>query len=379
MIIFKDYFLMKRICRATLLIILILPVLLYAEFIQGVDISSLLPIENNGGIYTEYGLRKDALQIFRDHNINFVRLRIWHTPDDEYCNLDKTLLMAQRIKNAGLKFMLDLNYSDTWADPGKQSKPAAWENLSFQALKDSIHTYTSHVIAALKNQNTLPDIVQIGNEITCGMLWNDGRVCGQYNTPNQWKKLSELIDSAIKGVYDCCSDDDSVRIMIHVDDGGNNDTCRWFFDNLFAQDVDFDIIGLSFYPWWHGYLTELEYNINDLALRYEKDIIVVETAYPWTLDWSDNTHNIIGDSTQLLDGYPATVEGQKNFLRNLIFLISNLPGDRGLGLFYWAPEFISTKQYSSPWENVTLFDFYGEVLNSITVFDSCCVNISKKK
>ena len=272
-------------------------VILYADFIRGVDISRLLLIEDNGGIYTKSGIQKDVLEIFTDHHINYVRLRIWHTPADGYCDLNKTLIMAQRIKNAGLKLMLDFHYSDTWADPGHQTKPAVWENISFQALKDSIHRYTSHVITALKSQNTLPDMVQIGNEIRCGMLWDEGRVCGQFDTPEQWTQFVELIKEALRGVNENVTPDDTVKTVIHIDCGGNNLASRWFFDNLFLYDVDFDIIGLSYYPWWQGTLSDLEYNTHDLAQRYDKDVIIVETAYPWTLDWYDNTHNIVGDSS----------------------------------------------------------------------------------
>ncbi len=341
-----------------------------SEFIKGVDLSALLEIEEHGGFFKENGIPKGALQIFKDHGIIFIRLRLWHTPANGYNNLDRTLLMASRIKSLGLKFLLDLHYSDTWADPGRQTKPAAWENLSFQALKDSVYQYTHNVITALKNQNTLPDMVQIGNEITCGMLWNDGRVCDQFNTPQQWVQLAELINEGISGVNESLDPGDTVKIMIHIDRGGDNAGSQWFFNHLLAQNVDFDIIGLSYYPWWQGTLSDLEFNTHDLAQRYGKEIILVETAYPWTLDWYDNTHNIIGDSSQLHPGYPATVEGQTGFLSDLIDLVRNIPDNKGSGLFYWSPEWISVPTLGSPWENVTLFDFTGELLNSISVFDS---------
>ena len=341
-----------------------------SEFIKGVDLSVLLEIEEHGGIFKENSIPKDALQIFKDHGINFIRLRLWHTPANGYDNLNRTLLMASRIKTLGLKFLLDLHYSDTWADPGQQTKPTAWQNLSFQSLKDSIYQYTHSVITALKNQNTLPDIVQIGNEITCGILWNDGRVCDQFNTPQQWVQLAELINEGISGVSESLDPGDSIKIMIHIDRGGDNSGSQWFFDHLITLNVDFDIIGLSYYPWWQGTLSELEFNTDDLAQRYDKEIILVETAYPWTLDWYDNTHNIVGDPSQLLPGYPATVEGQTGFLSDLIELVRNIPDDKGSGLFYWAPEWISVPTLGSPWENVTLFDFTGELLNSISVFDS---------
>lgn len=341
-----------------------------SELIKGVDVSALYEIEEYGGIFKENGNPKDALEIFRDHGLNYVRLRIWHTPNSGYCNLSKTLIMASRIKNFGLRFLLDIHYSDSWADPGQQTKPLNWYNLTFQELKDSVYQYTADIITALKDQNTLPDIVQIGNEITCGMLWNEGRVCDQFNTPQQWAQLGELINEGIRGINESLNPEDNIKVMIHIDCGGDNPGSQWFYDHLLAQNVEFDIIGLSYYPWWQGTLDELELNVHDLAQRYAKEIILVETAYPWTLEWYDNTHNLVGDTSQLHPGYPATVEGQKKFLTDLFSLVMEIPGGRGLGLFYWAPEWISIPVLGSPWENVTLFDFTGELLNSISVFDS---------
>ncbi len=347
-----------------------------SNFIKGVDISALPQIEDNGGVYLENGIPKDAVNIFKDHRLNYIRLRIWHTPADGYCGLTKTLQMAERIKNAGLKLLLDFHYSDTWADPIHQSKPSAWLGLNFTELKDSVYQYSYEVITALKSQNTLPDIVQIGNEIICGMLWDDGRVCDPFNTQQQWMQLAQLINEGIRGVNDGLAPGDSVKIMIHIDRGGDNGGARWFYDNLTAQNVNFDIIGLSFYPWWHGSLNELQTNLNDLAQRYGKDIIVVETAYPWTLAWNDNTNNIVGDSTQLLPGYPATIEGQKNFLADILNIVMNVPDGKGAGLFYWAPEWISAPTFGSPWENLALFDFDNELLNSISVFDSIQTDVT---
>lgn len=345
------------------------------DFIRGVDLSMLQQIEANNGIYRENGIEKDALQIFREHNLNFVRLRLWHTPSGGYDNLVKTLLMASRIKSYGFKFLLDFHYSDTWADPAHQTKPAAWQSLFFQELKDSVYQYSYDVITALKNQNTLPDMIQIGNEITCGILWNDGRVCDPFNTPQQWTQLAELINEGIRGINESLGSGDTIKIMIHIDRGGDNNGSRWFFDHLLSENVNFDVIGLSYYPWWQGTLSDLESNVNDLALRYNKEIVIAETAYPWTLDWYDNVQNIVGEQGQLLPGYPATVEGQTNFLKDLINLVQNIPDNKGAGLFYWAPEWISVPSLGSPWENVTLFDFSGELLSSISVFDSIASGI----
>lgn len=176
-------------------------------------------------------------------------------------------------------------------------------------------------------------MVQVGNEIICGMLWNDGRICEQYNTPQQWANFGSLVKEGIRGVNDAIDLNDSIKIMIHTDRGGDNVGARWFYDGLLAQNVSFDIIGLSYYPWWQGSLSDLQNNLNDLATRYGKEIIVVETAYPWTLSWNDNTANLVGNPSQLLAGYPATVQGQKKFIVDLINIVSNTTDGKGIGVF----------------------------------------------
>ncbi|NOX86222.1 MAG: cellulase family glycosylhydrolase [Chlorobi bacterium] len=338
------------------------------EFIKGADGSVLDEVEQSGGIYFEDGIEKEALTIFKEHGFNTIRLKLWHTPENEYNSLPDVLKMAKRAKEKGYRLMLDIHYSDTWADPGHQSKPAAWEGLPFDVLSDSVYQYTKRVIAAFRDQNTLPDMVQIGNEVSCGMLWDDGRICGSFINPQQWEQFGTLLKQGIMGVQNSLDTGEQVKIIIHFDDGGNNFGCQWFFDNLLAQDVDFDIIGLSFYPWWHGTLSDLEFNLNDLSSRYQKDIIVVEGAYPWTLEWADNTTNIVGAEEQLLPGYPATVEGQKQFLQKIMGIIKNTSGNRGKGFVYWSPEWIPGHP-GSPWENLALFDFQGEVLESVRVFE----------
>jgi arabinogalactan endo-1,4-beta-galactosidase len=335
------------------------------EFIKGADISFLAQIEDLGGVYNDNATPQDALQIFKDHDFNYFRLKLWHTPAENYNNLEKVLYMAKRIKEKNLKLLLNFHYSDTWADPAHQTKPKAWNGLSFEVLKDSVYQYTKKVIGALCAQQTIPDMVQLGNEITPGMLWNDGRVGGNYNN---WKQLGELIQSGIRGVRESCAAGDSVRIMIHIDRGGDNGGSRWFFDNLNKQNVPFDVIGLSFYPWWHGILNQLKSNLNDLATRYGKDLVVVETAYPWTLQWFDSRNNIVGDAGKLHAGYPASIAGQTQFLKDLISIIRNVKNEKGLGLFYWEPEYISVQPIGSPWENLALFDFNGNALTSMDAF-----------
>jgi beta-galactosidase len=174
--------------------------------------------------------------------------------------------MAKRIKAAGMKFLLDFHYSDTWADPGKQYKPAAWRGEDFPALSRSVYAYTRKVMEALKDQGTLPDMVQVGNEINHGMIWPDGRI----SSPDS---LAQLIYAGIEGVK---AVDTGVVIMLHIALGGQNDESHFFLDNMLERGVPFDVIGLSYYPKWHGTLADLQYNVNDLAKSYKKDIIVVE-------------------------------------------------------------------------------------------------------
>jgi len=337
-------------------------------FVKGSDVSSLPQVEDGGGIFTESGEPGDALEILAAHGVDFVRLRIWHTPADGYCGFEKTMDMAARASALGLRLLLDFHYSDTWADPGKQYKPAAWAGLTTAELADSVYRYTRDVVTALISQNTRPDWVQIGNEITCGMLWDNGLVCNTWDNPAQWIQLRALVKAGIDGVHDAAAGD-SIATMIHFADGGDNGGCIWFFDNLLAEGVEFDLIGLSFYPWWHGTLDDLSYNINDLAARYGKRIVVVETAYPFTLGWNDDTHNLVGLESQLLDGYPATAEGQRDFISDLIDTVRNVPGGLGIGIFYWEPAWIAGPPPGSGWENLALFDFAGEVLPSISAFE----------
>jgi arabinogalactan endo-1,4-beta-galactosidase len=337
-------------------------------FIRAADGSVLDQVEQSGGKYFDQGTERDALSIFKKYGFTHIRLKLWHTPDLPYNGLPRVLEMAARAEELGLGIILDFHFSDTWADPGHQTKPDAWEALPFDILTDSVKRYTGHVISKLKAQQTLPEIVQIGNEITCGMLWDDGRVCDPWNTDQQWQKLGDLIKHAIQGMDEELDEGEDIEIAIHFADGGNNSGCRWFYDNIQDESIDYDIIAVSFYPWWHGTLGILEFNLNDLAQRYQKDLMVIEMAYPWTLAWNDNTNNIIGGNDQLHDGYPATVDGQYSYLRDLITIVKNTTGDRGIGVAYWSPEWISAPEWGSPWENVSLFDFENEVLESIKAF-----------
>ena len=349
------------------------------NFIRGADVSYIPQIEDLGGVYRENQAAKDPLEIFRDNGMNYIRLRLWHSPPEGYNGLEKTIAMAIRVKALGMKFLLNFHYSDSWADPGKQTKPAAWSGLTYNVLKDSVYQYSKDVILSFKNQGVLPNMVQIGNEIISGMLWNDGRVGGSFDTDAQWAKFGGLLKEGIRGVRAAIDSADTIKIMIHIDRGGSNSASRWFFDNVTQQNVDFDIIGQSFYPWWHGTLTQLESNINDLPARYNKEIIVVETAYPWTLNWvNDGGNNFVWNSSQLHAGYPASFSGQRSFMIDLMTIVRNVPNNMGTGVFYWAPEYISVEPFGSIWENVTLFSFLGNVLPAIEAFNPKIVKVEEE-
>jgi arabinogalactan endo-1,4-beta-galactosidase len=293
---------------------------------RGVDISSLPKVEDHGGgFYDDAGRPQDIFQILADHGINYVRLKLWHTPASGYNNLQRVKAMAQRVKAANMGFLLDIHYSDTWADPGKQYKPAAWENLDHDQLVEAVYSHTKDVVAQLIEQGTEPDIVQIGNEIPNGMLWDTGKLDSELDgSSDQFTTLSGLLKAGIAGVEDSGA---SAESMLHLDRGGDNDLYRWWFDGVMAEGVKFDLIGLSFYGYWHGELADLAGNMNDLAYRYNKDLVLVETSYPHTLQDQDGFENVIHEEEQLASGYPATVEGQTAWLSTPMRKYDPIPGN----------------------------------------------------
>jgi len=243
------------------------------SYFLGADISWVPEQEAKGEKYSDNGVQLDVFQILQTHKINFIRLRLFNDPTTPggyspqgFCGLEHVKAMALRTKNAGMKFLLDFHYSDTWADPSHQNKPYAWRNLSFTELTKAIHDFTFNVLTELKNQGTLPDIVQTGNEISSGMLWPDG-------STNNLDNLATLLKSAISAVTQVSS---SIKIMEHLALGGDNTSSRWWLDAMISRGVKFDIIGESYYPQWQGTLKNLQDNLVDLAGRYNQDIIVAE-------------------------------------------------------------------------------------------------------
>ncbi len=337
-------------------------------FMLGADLSYLAQLEASGAAYTEKGETRDPIRLLRANGIDTIRLRLWHTPASGHDDLAETIRMAQRARAAGLRILLDIQYSDTWADPGHQTKPAAWKNLDFEELQKSVRSYTATAVGALRMANALPEVVQVGNEITGGFLWDDGRVDGAHGDDQQWRRFAALLNAAIAGVHDPLDRNDHVQVMIHIDRGGDPAGARAFFDRLQDEKVSFDVIGLSYYPWWQGSMDDLSRTMNVLADRYGKPIVVAETAYPWTLSWFDDVHNVVGEPDQILPAYEATPEGQAAFLRDLLKTVAAVPGGLGRGVVYWSPEDVSVPNVGSSWENLTLFDYNGDILPAAGAF-----------
>ena len=356
----------------TILIVLLMTGIIFCQtplLYRGADLSSLPQIEAAGGEF-DVGLGpEDILTILTASGFNLVRLRLWHSPADGHYGLEEVTQMCQRIHETGMAILLDFHFSDTWADPGHQTPPAVWEGLSSVALADSIYNYTYHVLDHLQNHDALPELVQIGNEINCGLLWDLGRVCGQYDTPEQWETLALFLNSAAAAVRSFSFPDGSTpEIIIHFADGGDYISSTWFFDSTIEYGVDYDHIGLSYYPWWHGSLSELAENLDILSLLYDRHVFVLETAYPWTLAWNDDTHNIIGTEEQLLPGFPASPSGQYTFLWHLLQTVASTSSSHGRCVCYWEPAWLSLPESGSALENLNLFDFEGQALPGLLVF-----------
>lgn len=347
------------------------------SFDIGMDVSFLDEIESEGGrFYGEDGAEADALELLRRGGTNAIRLRIWNDPPGGYCNLERTLAMAKRIKAHGFRFLLDFHYSDRWADPAHQHKPKAWEKLDYEELKEAVREYTYRVLVMLAAQGTPPDAVQIGNEITPGLLWDDGKVDGEFDTDEQWAKLAGLASAGVAAAREAIPE---AEVMIHIDRGGDWASSERFFTRFERLGVDYDSIGLSYYPWWHGTLADLRETLHGLAARFGKPIYVVETAYPWTLAKRDGHAFIVTGEEQLHEGYEATLAGQARYWRDVAEIVRRTPGGWGAGIYWWEPAWIPSKPdwsvgHPNNWSNLTLFDWDGKELPALKAIRSAAAS-----
>ncbi len=320
--------------------------------IKAVDASFIPEIRASGFIAQNAdGQAEDMLATLQNAGVNTIRIRLWNQPATALSGFQQVKAFAAEVKSRGMKVWLCPHYSDTWADPGSQTKPAAWQGVGFEALKDSVYQFTQKAVSEIQ-----PDFIQIGNEINGGLLWPEGRI----SNPEQMKAL---LSQGILAVRDHAP---NTRIMLHY---AGHENAVIFFTQL--ENLDFDMIALSYYPFWHGksfFLLDL--NLSLLSSRFNKKIVIAETAYPFTLTWNDQTNNIIGLADQLHPDYPATGEGQKNFLIKLKEVVS--ANSNGVGICYWGADWVAYKGSAatdgSSWENMALWGFDKRALPAMGVF-----------
>ena len=325
------------------------------DFIRAADISFLPEIESAGTVFYNNGKAEDMLTTLKNAGCNTIRIRLWKNPADGHSGLAEVKALAARVKAAGLKVWLTVHYSDTWADPGVQTTPDEWKNLSFTDLKTAVATYTSTIITEIN-----PDIIQIGNEINSGLLWPQGHLI------NQEAQCIALLSTASATIRTKAP---KTKIMIHYAGVNASDT-DWFFGKV--KSVNYDYIGLSYYPVWHGKdLAVVKSTIDALGSKFSKKVVIAETAYPFTLGYNDWTNNIVGQSDQLVSGYPATPEGQKSYLLAIKDLVKT--SKSGIGFAYWGGEWISFKgkeaKNGSTFENQAFYDFDNKALPVLQAFN----------
>lgn len=361
------------------------------DFIKGMDVSTLPEEWQLGARYYDEGREDDCLRILKRYGANSLRIRLWNDPYSPegmaYSagtnDFPKLVTLAKAAREYGMSYLLDLHYSDFWADPGKQYPPKAWADHDADTLEKDVYRYTKDVLQKLKRMDLLPEYVQVGNEITNGLMWPHGQW-------DQVDNIARFISAGIRAVREVSPES---RVMLHLDCGGNNARCREWFDAYVGRGEDFDIIGLSYYPFWHGTLDDLSNNMNDLAERYQKDVVVAEVSMGFTMeDYADrellspDKRKGMATKPHLAEAveYPMTPKGQADFMQAVMERIQAVPEGRGKGFYYWEPAWIPlpgcgwANEASLPfihdpgpggneWANQALFDYDGNALPALEV------------
>jgi len=330
--------------------------------ILGADLSSLPRSLDLGARYfDEAGAPADPLQLLKDWGVNYVRLRVWVDPANGVNDKSQTIRFAETVKARGMRLLIDFHYSDTWADPEHQVKPAAWAGHDFTRLQKDVYDHTRDVCSSLASAGLAPDMVQIGNEINPGMLLPDG-------SARDWEKLSALLKRGYEAAKACSS---SIQVMLHVANAGDLAGTRAWYDGATSKGVLWDVMGLSYYSYWHGTLAAMRETVADARARYRRPVVIVETAYPFTLSENDGEKNSIHSAEQLSPNFPATPEGQA---ANLQAVIESARAGGAIGVFYWEPTWTAVKgngwdptnpDSGDQWENQALFGFDGRALPAI--------------
>lgn len=307
-----------------------------AFFAKGADVSWVTQMESGGiQFYNSAGTQTECMQLMKDLGMNSIRLRVWVDPVNNWCNTADVLTKALRAKSLGMKILLDFHYSDSWADPGQQNKPAAWASQDFATLKTSVSQHTTTVITTLKTNGIVPEWVQVGNETNDGMLWPDGKA--STNMANFTQLINAGYD-AVKAVSP------TSKVVVHISNGYDNSLFRWIFDGLKNNGGKWDVIGMSLYPTstnWSSINSQCKSNMADMITRYNKEIMICEVGMSW-------------------DQGAAC----KAFIADIIAKTRSLPNNKGLGVFYWEPE-----AYNS-WQGYTLgaFDNTGKPTEALDAF-----------
>lgn len=328
------------------------PVETQDDFIRAADMSFLPEVEENGNILYHNGQSEDGLTTLKNAGCNSIRLRLWKNPATSHSAMAEVKTMADRARALGMKIWLTVHYSDSWADPGQQTLPAEWNGFNMAQLKASVESYTAAILTELN-----PDIFQIGNETNDGFLWPMGRL-SQHEA-----QYLELTAAAAAVIREQAPD---TKIMLHFAGLSGAD---YYFAKMAG--IDYDYIGLSYYPIWHGKnLTEVKNTLNELGAAYQKKVIIAETAYPFTLGWDDWTHNVVGSSDQIIPAFAATPQGQAGFLSAVRNVVSQ--STWGAGFAYWGADYIAFNGQEatngSNAENQALWDFDHKALPAIQAF-----------
>ena len=337
------------------------------EFWFGADLSYVNEMEDCGGVYREDGTVKDPFVLFADHGTNLVRVRLWNDAEwTDYSDLADVKKTIRRSREQDMQVLLDFHYSDDWADGDKQIIPKAWAHIEdTQELAQALYDFTLETLLELDREGLLPEMVQVGNETNPELMRGpeDG------SEPIDWKRNAALLNAGIRAVRAAARQAGKpIRVMLHIAQPEN--VLPWFAAARDAGVSDFDQVGVSYYRRWSSEGFEgLSDTLKEVKRRYpDSEVILVETAYPWTLEYADEAPNLLTENT-LMDGYPATVEGQTAYLQDLTQLVIHAGGS---GIVYWEPAWISTScstrwGQGSHWENATFFDFRNgnELLPSI--------------
>lgn len=307
-------------------------------FIKGMDISMLKELEEHGAQYFLSGRRMDLFELLKQCGTNTIRLRIWTDPYDENGNpygggvndIQTTIELAQRTVGSQMDFLLDFHYSDFWADPAKQVKPKAWRNLSGGELETAVYLHTLGTLKTLRNHKLTPAYVQVGNEITKGLLWPEGHI-------DHTEKMVRLLNAGSRAVREECP---SAKIVMHLDFGTDNPMYRDWFARAGQYGLDYDVIGMSYYPHWNGSMELLLDNMNDISRTCRKDVMIAETSIGYTLEDFGCKGIVYTAEQEKATGYPATQEGQRDYLKKLYQTVRSVDGHRGIGVFYWEPAWL---------------------------------------